>query len=97
MNSGFINVWRWVACFWLLGQGVVPVRVDRNPWIPDVTDADLRAQFELMVGLQDRLSEVADAVMFLASDEASYITGQVLAADGGFEATGIGLPALRTT
>ena len=39
--------------------------------------------------------EIAEAILFLCSDRASYITGQVLAADGGFEATGIGLPALR--
>ena len=39
--------------------------------------------------------EIAEAIVFLASDKASYITGQCLAADGGFEATGIGLPALR--
>lgn len=39
--------------------------------------------------------EIAQAIVFLASDKASYITGQCLAADGGFEATGIGLPALR--
>lgn len=39
--------------------------------------------------------EIAEAIVFLCSDRASYITGQVLAADGGFEATGIGLPALR--
>ena len=40
-------------------------------------------------------SEIAEAIVFLASDKASYITGQILAADGGFEATGVGLPALR--
>jgi meso-butanediol dehydrogenase/(S,S)-butanediol dehydrogenase/diacetyl reductase len=40
--------------------------------------------------------EIAEAIVFLASDNASYITGQTLAADGGFEATGVGLPALRT-
>jgi len=40
-------------------------------------------------------SEIAEAIFFLASDKASYITGQVLAADGGFEATGVGLPSLR--
>ena len=39
--------------------------------------------------------EIARVIGFLCSDEASYVTGQVIAADGGFEATGIGLPALR--
>ena len=41
-------------------------------------------------------AELAQAITFLCSDRASYITGQVLAVDGGFEATGIGLPALRS-
>jgi len=39
--------------------------------------------------------ELAEVIVFLCSDRAAYVTGQILAADGGFEATGIGLPALR--
>lgn len=39
--------------------------------------------------------EIANGIYFLCSDQASFITGQVLAVDGGFEATGVGLPALR--
>jgi NAD(P)-dependent dehydrogenase (short-subunit alcohol dehydrogenase family) len=40
-------------------------------------------------------SELAEAIVFLCGERASYITGQVIAVDGGFEATGIGLPTLR--
>ncbi len=39
--------------------------------------------------------ELAEAIFFLSSERASYITGQVLAVDGGFDSTGIGLPTLR--
>lgn len=40
--------------------------------------------------------EIANVIAFLCSDEASYVTGQLISVDGGFESTGIGLPSLRT-
>jgi NAD(P)-dependent dehydrogenase (short-subunit alcohol dehydrogenase family) len=39
--------------------------------------------------------ELAEAIFFLCSERSSYITGQLLAVDGGFDAAGIGLPTLR--
>jgi NAD(P)-dependent dehydrogenase (short-subunit alcohol dehydrogenase family) len=39
--------------------------------------------------------ELANVIFFLCSERASYVTGQVVAVDGGFDATGIGLPTLR--
>lgn len=40
-------------------------------------------------------AEIGNCILFLCSDKASYITGQVVSVDGGFEAAGVGLPALR--
>ncbi|SMX42356.1 SDR family NAD(P)-dependent oxidoreductase [Octadecabacter ascidiaceicola] len=41
-------------------------------------------------------NEIGEVIAFLLSEKASYVTGQTIAADGGFEATGVGLPALRS-
>jgi len=40
--------------------------------------------------------EIAEVICFLASERASFVTGQVVASDGRFDSTGVGLPALRT-
>ena len=39
--------------------------------------------------------EIGQVICFLCSEKASYLTGQIIAVDGGFEAAGVGLPALR--
>ena len=39
--------------------------------------------------------EIAEATGFLCSAAASFVNGQVLAVDGGFDAAGVGLPTLR--
>jgi NAD(P)-dependent dehydrogenase (short-subunit alcohol dehydrogenase family) len=39
--------------------------------------------------------EIGEIIVFLCGEKASYVTGQIIASDGGFESTGVGLPALR--
>ncbi|KZM48779.1 SDR family oxidoreductase [Labrenzia sp. OB1] len=39
--------------------------------------------------------EIGEVIVFLCGDKSSYVTGQIVASDGGFESTGIGLPDLR--
>jgi NAD(P)-dependent dehydrogenase (short-subunit alcohol dehydrogenase family) len=63
-----------------------------------VHSAAIRADYHdaIPLGRYGTEMEIAEAVVFLCSPAASYINGQTLAVDGGFDATGIGLPTLRS-
>jgi NAD(P)-dependent dehydrogenase (short-subunit alcohol dehydrogenase family) len=77
-------------------NGVAPGPVD-TAMAKAVHSAEIRADYHDAIPLNryGREEELAEAVYFLCSDRASYITGQILAVDGGFDAAGIGLPTLR--
>jgi NAD(P)-dependent dehydrogenase (short-subunit alcohol dehydrogenase family) len=78
-------------------NAVAPGPVD-TAMAKQVHTPDIRADYHDAIPLNryGTEAEIAAAVAFLCSDAASYVIGQTLAVDGGFDAAGIGLPGLRT-
>ena len=77
-------------------NAIAPGPVDTE-MAKQVHSAAIRADYHDAIPLNryGTPEEIAAAVGFLCSDAASYVNGQTLAVDGGFDATGIGLPSLR--
>ncbi len=77
-------------------NAIAPGPVD-TAMAKQVHTPDIRADYHDAIPLNryGTEDEIASGVWFLCSDAASYVNGQTLAVDGGFDATGIGLPSLR--
>ena len=73
-------------------NGIMPGLIDTPMGVDAVADfldmpraelADIRAQFVPLMNRQGSAWDVANAALFLASDEAAFITGALLPVDGG--------------
>jgi meso-butanediol dehydrogenase / (S,S)-butanediol dehydrogenase / diacetyl reductase len=78
-------------------NAVAPGPVD-TAMAKQVHTADIRRDYHDNIALNRYGSEeeIAQVVHFLCSPAASYVNGQTIAVDGGFDAGGIGLPSLRS-
>jgi 2-deoxy-D-gluconate 3-dehydrogenase len=83
------------APFGILVNAVAPGRVRTRMTEELFADDEVRTSFERLIPLGRGAvpEDISGAVVFLASDAARYITGQVLVVDGGWLAGG-GVPSL---
>jgi NAD(P)-dependent dehydrogenase (short-subunit alcohol dehydrogenase family) len=75
------------VCVNAIAPGVF--RTELNAGLLDGTERGKEFKLRTPMRRFGQLDELAGAAVFLASDAASYVTGQVLAVDGGFLASGV--------
>lgn len=79
-----------LAPFGITANGIAPGPIDTP--LTQALHSDISRQHyneSTPLGRYGQPAEIAGAVSFLASDDASYVTGHILPVDGGFVASGI--------
>lgn len=64
-----------------VAPGSIPTKINAEKYKDPAADAAMREKIPM--GRRGDVSEIADVVLYLASEQASYITGQTLFVDGG--------------
>lgn len=64
-------------------------KTDLNRELLESTDRGREFQMRTPMGRFGKVEELAGAAIFLASDAASFVTGEILTVDGGFLASGV--------
>lgn len=79
-----------VGSWGITANSIAPGAID-TPLAQISHSSETRAAYGRMVpmGRYGSTDEVADSIVFLCSEQASYVTGQTLAIDGGFVAAGM--------
>lgn len=75
------------VCVNAIAPGVF--KTDLNRELLESTERGKEFQIRTPMGRFGQVEELAGAAVFLASDAASYVTGEVLVVDGGFLASGV--------
>jgi len=70
-------------------NAIAPAQIDTRLTRGFSDDAKARRVARIPMGRYGDVDEVAKAALFLASDDASYVTGHTLAVDGGYLAGGL--------